>query len=273
MQSSFVVLKNGSRIHYVSAGDAKNPPIIFLHGFPTDWRLWRLCIPKFTERYFICAPDLPGHGLSEQRPDNVHDLDYYIEFVKLFMEALGLSKAHFVVHDLGALVGLGFTGTYPERVDRLVVMDTAPYPSIPLIMKMAFKLLAFSPIRSLLLTKTGFSLFLYLFTTRNPEVVRRLVAVYRAAWSDTASQRFMFYHLVSVPIEKLTPTGEMLRRITNPSLVLWAENDPSFSVDLASRLTQDLKDAELVTVPNCGHFVPEEHPRLVAEHVMNFLPS
>jgi len=73
----------------------------------------------------VLAPDLPGNGRSDNPDDVKYDVDFFVGALTGFVDGLGLERFRLVVHDLGGVVGLGFAARSPQRVVRLVVMDTA----------------------------------------------------------------------------------------------------------------------------------------------------
>jgi pimeloyl-ACP methyl ester carboxylesterase len=273
MKSHHVNLRSGLRVHYIEAGDPSRPALLLLHGFPTDARLWRHCLVPLAEDWHVIAPDLPGHGRSDGQPDAEHDLDYYVAWLGAFYDALGLGRPHLVAHDIGGILALGFAGRHPERVDRFVLMDTAPYANWHWSMRLALELVCWAPLRRLVLTRRGFRWILWRFTTRRQDVLERLVNVFHPSWTATRLRRRMFGEVSRMPPERICPTPGDLARISAPTLLLWAEADPIFPTGIARRLRRDLADAELVTVPGCGHFVPEEEPGLVVDQVRRFLSA
>ncbi len=273
MKSHYLFVDDGVRIHYVVAGPADAPPVLLIHGYPTDWRLWRRCIEPLAENYRVYAIDLPGHGWSDRRPDIEHDVNFYVRAVLGFLDSLSLERVHLVAHDLGGMVGLALAGRHRERIDRFVVLDTGPYSDWDWWLHVAMAALRSRLGGRLMTTRLGFTLTLWLFTTRNREVLRRLVQVYRPMWSDTPLQRDMFRLAASLPPERVTPTAEDLGNIDSPTLILWAEADPLFPVSVARKLQRDLRDARLETVPDSGHFVSEEYPEIVTSQVLDFLAA
>jgi len=271
MDSHHVVVDEGVRMHYVTAGPADAPPLVLLHGFPTDWRLWRRCIGPLAEHYRVIAPDLPGHGWSEHRQDLDHDGPFYLRCLVDFLDALGLGRVHLAGHDLGGLPGLMLAGRHPERVERLVVLDTITSPNLPWVLALALRMLRWRTVTRLMTTRVGFALLLWLFTTRRRATLRRLVPIFHPRWSGTSQRRERFRLAASLPPARLSPTLEDLEGITAPTLILWAEHDPIFPVSVAEKLQRRLPDAILRTVPHSGHFVPEEAPDQVVREILAFL--
>ena len=111
----------GYRMHYVDEGDGD--PILLLHGEPTWSYLWRNVIPQLPGRKV--APDLIGFGRSD-KPEEIgwYSYDRHVASVAALVAALDLRDLTLVVHDWGGPIGLRFAVENPDRVARLVVLNT-----------------------------------------------------------------------------------------------------------------------------------------------------
>lgn len=123
-ESQFVEVK-GSRMHYVEQGDGD--PIVLLHGNPTSSYLWRNVIPHLSGQGRCIAPDLIGMGKSDQ-PDIDYRVATHAEYIAGFIEALGLRKLRFVLHDWGGHMGMSYTAAHPENVRAIAMMETVTRP-------------------------------------------------------------------------------------------------------------------------------------------------
>jgi pimeloyl-ACP methyl ester carboxylesterase len=262
---------NGIEIDTVVAGQEQHPPLLLLHGYPTSNQLWRHIIPTLAEHFFVIAPDLPGHGRSDKPTDVEYDRELFVGVLEGLADALGLERFHLVGHDLGGMVALAFAARCPERLSRLVIMDTAPYvewsPSTRLVIWLARTGLS----ARLLLTRPLFRLFLQLGVARPRVITAEVAEMYRRPWIADSNGRRAFSLTVAVPPERIVEPRANLSRISVPTLVLWAEKDRLFGKRTARRLRDDLPDATMTVVPDCGHFLQEEQPELIAGHLQSFL--
>src|SRR5207249_2643608 len=112
---------DGQRMHYVDEGDGK--PILLLHGEPTSSFLWRKIIPQMPGRKV--APDLIGFGRSD-KPTEIgwYSYDRHVDSIARLVEQLDLAELTLVVHDWGGPIGLRVAVEQPERVERLVILNT-----------------------------------------------------------------------------------------------------------------------------------------------------
>lgn len=118
----------GLRMHYVDAGDpAAESVFVCLHGQPTWSYLFRRMIPVFERAgHRILAPDLFGFGRSDKPVDeSLYTFDFHRDALLAFFEALDVRNACLVVQDWGGLLGLTLPMALPERITRLLVMNTA----------------------------------------------------------------------------------------------------------------------------------------------------
>src|SRR5436305_8327422 len=115
---------DGLRLAHVDEGDG--PPVIFFHGEPTWSFLWRKVIPPVRDAGFRCvAPDLPGFGRSDKPVDlGWYSYDRHVEAVAPLLSELDLRDATVVVHDWGGPIGLRLAVEHPERITRMVILDT-----------------------------------------------------------------------------------------------------------------------------------------------------
>ena len=113
----------GMRVHYVDEG--RGQPVLMLHGEPTWSYLYRKMIPPIARRYRAVAPDYVGFGRSDKWTEvEKYTFDAHYRVVEGFVEALDLREITVVVQDWGGPLGLRFATQHPERMARLVILNT-----------------------------------------------------------------------------------------------------------------------------------------------------
>ncbi len=114
----------GLRIHYLRAGE-QGSPVVLLHGGGIDSSIlsWELAIPALAEHHRVIAPDLPGYGESD-KPDIEYTTEFYLRFLGAFLDAVGLQRTSLAGLSMGGGIALGFALQSPERVDKLVLVDS-----------------------------------------------------------------------------------------------------------------------------------------------------
>src|SRR5258708_4396119 len=115
---------DGLRLAHLDEGDG--PPVVFFHGEPTWSFLWRNVIPPVRDAGFRCiAPDLPGFGRSDKPVElDWYSYDRHTASMAALLEELDVRDATIVVHDLGGPIGLGLAVEHPDRIARIVILDT-----------------------------------------------------------------------------------------------------------------------------------------------------
>src|SRR5438034_6004111 len=112
----------GTQVFLREAARQTAAPVLYLHGVPTSGADW---LP-FLERTGGIAPDLPGFGRSGKPADFDYSIEGYDRFLEAFLERLGIERFSLVVHDWGA-VGLALAQRMPDRVERLVIVNSVPF--------------------------------------------------------------------------------------------------------------------------------------------------
>ncbi|MBI4491635.1 MAG: alpha/beta hydrolase [Chloroflexi bacterium] len=270
---------NHWNIHYEVQGEGD--PVLLLHGIPTSSFIWRRQIEALSGRFRVYAPDLLGWGSSDKPRDFDYTIRSYVECLHQFLAQVGLEKVVLGVHDLGGAIGLGFLGRSPEKVSRLIILDTFAYlPPVKYLLWAAlygllYRLLVFGdPLNRLVweLAVRRTDTFVTLAFHDKSLVTRELVATYRTLNRDT---RLTDLRVLSANgIAGLTGAVEHnSHNVRVPTLILWAENDVLFPPSAALRLHRNIPGSILKTIPECGHFLQEEKPEEVNRHILEFLAN
>src|SRR5947209_20019868 len=116
----------GLAAHSLIAGPVNAPHVVFVHGLGGSFTTWSLNLPAFAEQFRICALDLIGAGSSAKTATD-YSVPALAAFLARFLDALGpdWQRVSIIGHSLGGAVALAFAGSYPQRVERLVLVDSA----------------------------------------------------------------------------------------------------------------------------------------------------
>src|SRR3954466_1959498 len=129
------ILLHGHRVFYRSAGCG--PVVVLVHGITSTSATWADMLPSLAERFTVIAPDLLGHGDSAN-PRGDYSLGGYASGIRDLLIALGHERATFVGHSLGGGVAMQLAYQFPERCERLILVDSGGLGSeVNLLLRMA----------------------------------------------------------------------------------------------------------------------------------------
>lgn len=115
-------------LHYAHMGEG--PLMVFVHGWPRHWYLWRAQLAEFARDHRVVAYDQRGYNLSSKpRGDHNYGVRHNVEDLRALVKHLGHERFTLVGHDVGGGIAFAFALHYPEMVERLVVMS-APHPAM-----------------------------------------------------------------------------------------------------------------------------------------------
>ncbi|MFC5973136.1 alpha/beta fold hydrolase [Halomarina salina] len=268
---------DGLRLSYQVAGTGD--PLVFLHGGGIDeGRLsWRTVAPAFTDEFRVYVPDWPGYGESDA-PEGTPTVEYYAEVLARFYEALGIDSATLVGISMGGGVALSFVFGHPDRVERLVAVDSyglggsvpggrlgAAMVGVPGLLGGLWWLLRRSD-RLLAAAIRG------IVGPGGP--TDDLLADVRAATRrPEAGEAFAAFQRHEVGLGGLrTNFLDRLPDLSVPTLFVHGERDPVVPVEWAVRAAT-LADAEVRVLPGVGHWSPREDADGFVRAVRPFLAA
>jgi pimeloyl-ACP methyl ester carboxylesterase len=242
-------------------------PVLYVHGVPTSSDDW---VP-FLERTGGVAPDLPGFGRSGKPADFDYSIGGYDRFLEAFLERLGIDRFSLLVHDWGG-VGLALAQRFPERVERLVIVNSAPFVPgyrwhwIARIWRRRVLGELFMGTSS----RWGFKQLSRQATTRPGPMPDEFV---NRIWEhfDHGTQRAILRLYRSAPEDVLARAGERLGDVHAPALIVWGAADPYIAVTFAEKLADALGGpTRLEIVEDAGHWPWIDRPELV-DTISDFL--
>lgn len=264
---------------YVDEGVGE--PVVMLHGNPTWSYLYRNFIAPLAAKYRAVAPDHIGFGRSDKSLAPLRLADHIQNFTE-FALALDLKDVTLVMQDWGGPIGLGFAVKHPERIKRLVVMNTwafripAGAPLHPLLEQFRLPGIGEALVQGLNLFVEG---FLPAGIHRRENINDVMMAAYRAPFPDFNSRlgTLSFPRDIAVGDEHpSTPTiGEIedhLHKLRVPMLIVWGMRDLAFPPQMIKgRWLKYFPDAEVHRLANASHFLQEDEPEQIVELIQNFL--
>jgi pimeloyl-ACP methyl ester carboxylesterase len=275
--SHHYVEARGVRFHVAEAG-AGDDVVVLLHGWPQHWWSWRKVLPALTVRHRVLMPDLRGFGWSEA-PGHGYDPRTFAADTLALMDGLGVERFKLGGHDWGGSTAFAIALEHPERVERLVAMDTvAPWlrinrRTIASSWRSGYSALLAMPGIGPHVAKRGAGLLMrfgggrhvfpaaevevYAERLREPERIRATVLLYRGY------QRIAWRML-------LRRRGYADGRLAVPTLVLHGTDDRPVPLAWLVGIEDHGDDVVFASIADCGHFIAEEQPELVGARLAEF---
>jgi pimeloyl-ACP methyl ester carboxylesterase len=275
---------NGILMHYVIGG--KGDPVVLLHGWPQTWYAWRHIIPELiANNYTVIAPDMRGLGDSE-KPLTGYDKKTVAEDIYQLVKKLGYSKIYIVAHDWGGPVAYSYAAAHPEDVRKMIILDImlpgfgyeeagnfSPnglwWASFHAVKDLPEKLIEgqedvyLNWFYDLQFIRSNNSYTYnqsaitpedreeYIKQYSKPGALRAGFEYYRSVFEDIKQNKEYGKQKLEIPI--LTISGELgIGNITTTSFQ-----------KVASNVTG-------ITLPNTGHFIPEERPNFLTKQILKF---
>jgi epoxide hydrolase 4 len=284
-------LGNGIRLHYASCGDRNRPLALFLHGFPEFWGAWEELLPSFAGTHYAVAPDLRGFNLSSQPAEvAAYRAREIVGDLERFVARLGHDRAVVVAHDWGGAVAWQWAVARPERVSRLVILNS-PHPvlfarelvSSPAQQQAsAYMNWLRAPGAEGALAQDDFArlddFFLRMQRTDAPWYTTERRARYHAVWARGLTGGLNYYRaspLYPPTDDDPRPLALQLKpedfRVRVPTQVIWGEADTALPVTLLDGLTELVGDLAVHRLPRATHWLAHEEPGEVARLIHDFI--
>ena len=259
-QTSKEVLVFGQKIHYVEAGSG--PTVILLHGLGGSTQVWQFNIGALAEKYHVVVPDQIGFGKSDKPLVN-YRIRTYVDFLDQFCRQLKIERATLIGNSMGGWVAAMFTASFPDRVDKLVLVDAAGYrPPKDFDMRTLFGL---NP------------------TSREGMKVLVGKVFYNKAFQTDAAVDMAFAARLAAgdgyTINSLTESiirgedflDDIAKTIKRPTLIVWGRQDGLVALAEGERFNKDIAGSKMIVIEECGHVPNAEKPGEFNAAVLKFL--
>jgi epoxide hydrolase 4 len=281
-----------STIHYVSRGEGK--PILFLHGFPQFWYLWRRQIAGLGQDHAVYAADMRGYNLSSKPEDpEAYRMRHLLTDIVGLVEELGVAPLTLVGHDWGGIVSWAFALKHPDMLERLVIIDGPPpftwnrdlreSPKQRHAVNYMVELSKPSPQPEEMLAANDYAMvdeIMLRIGGRDAKLSEAERKVYHDAWSQPGALRGgLNYYRAARMGEQVAAGGvpeqydEKIRsqQVRVPTLVIWGENDAALLPTLTRGLSEWVPKLTVELIPGAGHWVPYERPGEVNSLIREFV--
>ncbi|RZI85450.1 MAG: alpha/beta hydrolase [Rubrivivax sp.] len=269
--SQFIDLM-GLRVHLRDEGPRDDPqPIVLLHGTSASLHTWDGWVAQLKGQRRVIRLDLPGFGLTGPWPDHDYGLDHYVRFMTAVLDQLGVKHCVVVGNSFGGGLAWEMAVALPQRVDRLVLIDSAGYAYKPESIPVGFRaaqMPALQPLVQRILPRS-----MVASSVRNvyadpakvtPELVNRYYELTLREGNRLAlHERF-----------KQVRGGEHAARIAQvkqPTFILWGREDHLIPLALGERFHADIAGSQMAVLDGLGHVPHEEDPARSLAAIQPFL--
>ncbi len=271
-QPSRFLRVQGMNVHLRDEGPVNTgTTIALIHGTASSLHTWDGWAESLSEDYRVVRFDLPGFGLTGPHPDHDYSIDAYVEFVVASLDALLADRVVLVGNSLGGHIAWATAVKHPDRVDRLVLVDSSGYPLESTSVPIGFRIAGTPILRDLI--KDVLPRFLIRDSVENvygnPELVtEELVDRYfdlstREGNREALGKRLQHFDS--------TAFLERISEIQQPTLVLWGMQDRLIPFSSAERFMADIENATLAAWEHLGHVPHEEAPAETLLALRSFL--
>jgi pimeloyl-ACP methyl ester carboxylesterase len=268
---------NGTQIHYVMGGHGD--PVVLLHGWPETWHSWHLVMPALAKNYTVIAPDLPGLGDSS-KPLTGYDGKTIAAIIHQLVAQLGFKTIFLVGHDIGTQVAYSYAAAHPTEVKKLVVMELtipgfAPAGRMPVWWAVFHQ----TPDVPEALVQGKEMMYLSWFFHNlpfNPAAITQAdINEYVSHYSAPGGMRAGFEYYRAFQQDAIQNMNYSKAKLTMPVLALGGGYIPTFGGNITMPtviygmkiLAQNVQG---ITVPNSGHWIPEEQPQFLTDQLLKF---
>lgn len=265
---------DGLRLAHIDEGDG--PPVLFVHGEPTWSFLWRRVIAPVRDAGFrAIAPDLVGFGRSDKPIDpDWYSYDRHVAALAPLLEQLDLREATIVVHDWGGPIGLRLAVEHPDRIGRIVILDTGLFTGHQ---RMTDAWLAF---RDFVARTEDLPIGFLVRGGCARAPAEEVIAAYDAPFPNAAAKAGARAFPALIPFSPDAPGAaagqrvlEALRTDRRPKLLLWGESDPVLPLETGRRFAAALGTEIDHVIPDAGHFLQEDAGGRIGELIAAWLTA
>jgi pimeloyl-ACP methyl ester carboxylesterase len=263
---------DGIRVHYQDAGDRDAPAMVLIHGFASSTLVWSKVFLKLAAAgYRVIALDLLGYGYSAKPRNGEYTIAGQTKLLTRLLDHLGIPRAIFVGSSYGGAVAATCALDYPDRVEKLILIG-AVNNNRPLdftLMRL-FGSPLFGDVVSPLLIGSRRLLrwrMKRVYDRHSWVLDERRVDARHLPLRAAGTQRAIIRTVRSWDAERISRDAHL---ITQPTLLLWGENDLDIPLADGERLHAEIPGSRLIVFLNCGHIPHEEYPEAFTNVVTDF---
>ncbi|PAJ74706.1 alpha/beta hydrolase [Pseudoalteromonas sp. NBT06-2] len=274
--------RNGQKYHYINEGTGD--PVVMVHGNPSWSFYYRNLVSSLRSSHQCIVPDHIGCGLSDKPDDTDYNytLKQRIDDLEALLEYLDINvNITLVVHDWGGMIGMGYAARYPERIKRLVILNTGafhlpkdkPFPWALWVCRNT--LLGTVLVRGM---NAFSSIASYIGVKRQP-MAKEIREAYVAPFNSWKNRISTLRFVQDIPLKSSDRNYDLVSQIASslekfkdlPSIICWGSKDFVFDKHFLAQWKQELPQAKVHEFTDCGHYILEDASSEVVSLVTNFI--
>ena len=267
----------GMTVHLRDEGPPDDPlPIVLLHGTSASLHTWDGWAAGLVSQRCVIRIDLPGFGLTGPFPDRAngsgdYTVAHYVTFIDALLTRLGVTRCILAGNSFGGQISIAMALAHPERVGKLILIDSSGYPPAPASIPIGFRL-ARIPLLNKVMEVT-LPRRVVEASVRNVygdpgRVTAEIVDRYVDLTLREGNRRALVERLKQVPAEAITDQIPMVRV---PTLILWGGRDRLIPPEAAERFHREIAGSRLILFDDLGHVPQEEDPSRTLAAAKEFL--
>ncbi|RII30489.1 MAG: alpha/beta hydrolase [Geobacter sp.] len=273
---------NGLSYHYLDEGQGR--PVVMVHGNPSWSFYYRNLVMALSGSYRCIVPDHIGCGLSDKPGDDRYDytLAQRVADLECLLDSLALTeRITLVLHDWGGMIGMAYAVRHPERIERLVILNTAafhlpkekPFP-------LALRICRDTAIGSLLVRGfNAFSLAASIVGCKRNPMSAELRQAYRFPYDSWQNRIATLRFVQDIPLAPGDRNYDLVSSVADgigqfqrlPMLICWGERDFVFDRHFLAEWRQRFPGAEVHSYSDAGHYILEDMRAEVVPLIKEFL--
>ena len=272
---SKTVAANGINLHYLDWGAAAAPPLVLLHGLRGHANVWDDVAAALCDRCHVYALDQRGRGDTDHAPGGDYSTEAFVADLAAFADALGLERFTLIGHSMGGRNSMAFAAKYPQRLERLGIVDIGPTVDAAGGSRITGELRDLPPQfetfeDALAHVQTGNRFASERVMRRRLAGQTRTLPNGKIGWKFDPAIREQRITGTAAPAVDLWPA---LPNILCPTLVVRGSETDLLTPETAQRMIDALPRGELVEIARAGHMVFEDNPDDFIAAVQNWLAA
>jgi pimeloyl-ACP methyl ester carboxylesterase len=259
---------------YVRVGGS-GPAVVLIHGFGDTGDMWAPLAAALAKDHTVVVPDLRGMGLSSH-PEGGYDKRTQAADIRAVLTKLNIDRSDVVGHDIGTMVAYAYAARYPDKTERLVVMD-APVPGVPpweqIVRMPALWHFSFGGPDAERLVKGRERIYLDRFWNEfagDPSKIDEATrAHYAKLYARPGAMHSAFAQFLAIPKDAEDNQKSIATKLNMPVLAIGGEK--SFGANEAIVMRNAANNVTELVIPNAGHWLMEEQPAATVQAILDFL--